>query len=151
MQPGEARAFTAQNRLTMQASHHVGFDYRYLIGHAGKAGGRVIDYGCGVGQAVTHGLACGLDIWGTDSYQGYYANWSDGIPSETRDRIRAIDRGRADFPDGHFDVLFSNQVLEHVADPEAVIADMHRLLRPGGLFIAAFPVIETWYEGHIGL
>src|SRR4029079_14061855 len=27
---------------------------------------------------------------------------------------------------------------------------MHGLLRPGGWFVAAFPVLETWYEGHVG-
>ena len=58
---------------------------------------------------------------------------------------------RADFPDAHFDLVLSNQVLEHVTDPEAVIADIGRLLKPGGTLIAAFPVVSTWYEGHLGL
>ncbi len=136
---------------TPALTSHVPFNYRYFVELAGKEGGRALDYGCGTGSAVAHGLACGLDIWGADTYQEFYANWSDAVQAGTKDRIRAIEGGRADFPDGHFDVVFSNQVLEHVTDPEAVIADMHRLLRPGGLFIAAFPVIETWYEGHIGL
>jgi SAM-dependent methyltransferase len=65
--------------------------------------------------------------------------------------VRKIENGRADFPDGHFDLVFSNQVLEHVTDPEAVIGDMYRLVKPGGTLITAFPVTETWYEGHIGL
>ena len=65
--------------------------------------------------------------------------------------MQKIENGRADFPDEHFDLVFSNQVLEHVTDPEAVIADMCRLVKPGGTFISAFPVTETWYEGHIGL
>ena len=59
--------------------------------------------------------------------------------------------GVTDFPDGHFDLVISNQVLEHVTDPEAVIADVFRMIKPGGLFLAAFPVTETWYEGHVGL
>ena len=42
-------------------------------------------------------------------------------------------------------------MLEHVADPAALIDDVHRLLRPGGVFMASFPVSETWYEGHTGL
>jgi SAM-dependent methyltransferase len=127
------------------------FNYRYFIGHAARLGGRVLDYGCGLGQMIALGHASDLDIWGADTFQGYYSAWSDGLHSEVRDRVRRIEGGQADFPDGHFDVVVSNQVLEHVPDPEASIADIHRLLRPGGTAIAAFPVKDTWYEGHVGL
>ena len=41
---------------------------------------------------------------------------------QARDRVRTIQNGVIDFPDGHFDLVLSNQVLEHVTDPEAVIA-----------------------------
>jgi SAM-dependent methyltransferase len=109
----------------------------------------VLDYGCGGGQVIALGLKHGLDIWGADTYSGWYAGWVP--PQKVRDRIRIIYDGKADFPDGHFDLIISNQVLEHVTDPEAVIADVFRMLKPGGRFIAAFPVTETWYEGHVGL
>jgi SAM-dependent methyltransferase len=44
--------------------------------------------------------------------------------------------GRLDdipFPDEHFDVSFCNAVLEHVEDPAAVVNELSRVLRPGGL------------------
>jgi len=127
------------------------FNYRYLIDRAARLGGRVLDYGCGHGQMLALGREHGLDIWGADTFEGYYATWSDIVPASVCDYVRKIDGGRADFPDAHFDVVLSNQVLEHVRDPEAAIADMHRLLKPGGTLIASFPVFETWYEGHVGL
>lgn len=127
------------------------FNYRFLIERSLTRAGRVLDYGCGVGGAVAYGLSRGVDIWGADTFTGYYSDWSNAILPEAKGRILEIESGRASFPDHNFDVVFSNQVLEHVTDPEAVVADMHRLLRPGGLFIAAFPVREAWYEGHIGL
>ena len=67
------------------------------------------------------------------------------------DSLEDSKMSRADFPDAHFDVVLSNQVLEHVRDPQAAIADMHRLLKPGGSLIVSFPVSDTWYEGHVGL
>ena len=71
------------------------------------------------------------------------------MADEVRKHIRRIEHSRADFPDAHFDLVLSNQVLEHVTEPEAVIADMARLLKSGGILIAAFPIRSTWYEGHL--
>jgi SAM-dependent methyltransferase len=127
------------------------FNYRYFIDHAAQIGGRMLDYGCGVGQMVTLGRERGLDIWGADTYAGYYSEWSKAVSPIAQDRILRIKNDRAGFPDAHFDLVLSNQVLEHVTDPEASIADIYRLVRPGGMVIAAFPVTSTWYEGHIGL
>ena len=135
----------------MHAAGDIAFNYHYLIDHAQKIGGRVLDYDCGIGQAVALGLARGLDIWGADTFAGFYAAWSAAVQPEARNRVRKIENIRADYPDRHFDLVISNQVLEHVSDPEAVIADIFRMTKPSGLFIAAFPVTETWYEGHLGL
>ncbi len=127
------------------------FNYRYFVGHAKRVGGRSLDYGCGAGDTVARGLAAGLDMWGADVFAGYYSALGDAIQPAVKDRVFRIIDQRADFRDGHFDLVMSNQVLEHVRDPERLIADVFRLLRPGGCFIAAFPVVETWYEGHVGL
>jgi SAM-dependent methyltransferase len=127
------------------------FNYRYFVDHATINGGRVLDYGCGLGQIIALGMSRGLDIWGADTFEGYYAGWSNALTPEVRDRVRHIADGRADFPDAHFDLVLNNQVLEHITNPEATIADICRLLRPGGTVIAAFPVADTWYEGHVGL
>jgi len=99
---------------------------------------------CLAGNAVS-------TFWGADTFAGNYQRWLAAVSPEVQSRVKKIENRRADFPDGHFDLMISNQVLEHVTDPEAVIADMCRLTKPGGTFIVAFPVTETWYEGHIGL
>ncbi len=129
----------------------LAFNYRYFVRLAAAFGGRVLDYGCGEGQTVALGRAQGLDIWGADTYTGMFADWINSLEPNIRDRIRKIESGRTDYPDDHFDLVISNQVLEHVTSPEAVIADICRMMKPGGCFIAAFPVTETWYEGHVGL
>jgi SAM-dependent methyltransferase len=127
------------------------FNYVYFIGHAAIVGGRILDYGCGRGQVVELGLQRGLDVWGADTFTGYWGCWEQELTPRVRERVKLIQDGKTDFPESHFDFVMANQVLEHVTDPEAVITDIHRMLKPGGLFIAAFPVTETWYEGHIGL
>jgi|SRR5271157_63730 len=51
---------------------------------------------------------------------------------------------RTGFPDNHFDAVYCISVLEHVPNPEAIIGEMHRVLRPGGHMVltadVAYPV-----------
>jgi SAM-dependent methyltransferase len=127
------------------------FNYRYFLSHAAALGGRILDYGCGTARVVAMGRNQGLDIWGVDTYADYYRQNRSAVAEDARNYVRPIEDGRAVFDDAHFDVVLSNQVLEHVSEPERVIADMSRVLRPGGTLIAAFPVESTWYEGHVGI
>jgi N-acetylglucosaminyl-diphospho-decaprenol L-rhamnosyltransferase len=55
------------------------------------------------------------------------------------------------FPDGVFDVVISNQVIEHVGDHQFFFSEMARVLRPGGVGIHCFPVKECVWEGHLYL
>ena len=38
-----------------------------------------------------------------------------------------------------FDLVLSNQVIEHVEDLDAVLCEIHRVLKPGGAFLSLFP------------
>ncbi|MGE9007484.1 class I SAM-dependent methyltransferase [Leptospira interrogans] len=48
----------------------------------------------------------------------------------------------APWPDGSFDVAFGFNVLHLVADRAAVLRGIHRLLRPGGLFVSKTPCLK---------
>lgn len=54
------------------------------------------------------------------------------------------------YNDGSFDVVVSNQVLEHVSDIDFFIDQTRRVLRPGGVSINLFPVRAVIMEGHVG-
>jgi SAM-dependent methyltransferase len=53
------------------------------------------------------------------------------------------------FADGSFDVIVSNQVLEHVDDHALFFAEVARLLAPRGFSAHLFPLREVIYEGHV--
>lgn len=71
---------------------------------------------------------------------------------------RAVDLVRADvdfqcnieatqLPAETFDAVFASHILEHVDDRKA-IAEMFRILRPGGKLIAMVPIVEAWAETY---
>jgi SAM-dependent methyltransferase len=47
--------------------------------------------------------------------------------------------GAIPFPDSEFDLVFSDNVMEHLENPESVFAEVFRVLKPGGIFMAKTP------------
>lgn len=125
---------------------------RFVLDFAGRHGGRVLDYGCGAGAVVAAGLAAGLDIRGADVF---YAG-SDARAEAERSGLLGgavveIREGRIPFPDASFDLVVNNQVMEHVEDLDGALAEIRRVLAPGGLVLSIFPSRDVWREGHIGI
>ncbi|NTU58003.1 MAG: glycosyltransferase [Chlorobiaceae bacterium] len=54
--------------------------------------------------------------------------------------VRCEDIMRLTFPDGSFDLVISQDVMEHVPEPKAAFAEIARVLRPGGSHIFTIPL-----------
>jgi len=52
------------------------------------------------------------------------------------------------FPDASVDVVFSSNMLEHVADPDHVRGELVRVLKPGGLFVLSYTNWLSPWGGH---
>jgi len=52
------------------------------------------------------------------------------------------------FEDESFDVVYSSNVLEHTEDPERVLLQALRVLRPGGTLHMEMPNFLSYFEGH---
>ncbi len=93
-------------------------------------GERILDLGCGDGVIAAALAERGCAVVGVDSSPDFIgAARARGVDARLMDG-QALDFG----PD--FDAVFSNAALHWMKDADAVIAGVHRALRPGGRFVA---------------
>ncbi len=115
-------------RFAFVIRHLVELTYNYR-------GRKVLDIGCGGGFLTEEIAKFGLDTTGIDP----------SVPSlrTAREHARALNLDityhegvgeSLEFPDNHFDMVFCLDVLEHVQDYRKVVAEIERVLVPGGFF-----------------
>lgn len=125
------------------------FAIRYA---AARPGARILDFGCGAGRLVQAGLDAGLDFTGADVfYAGSNTRTEAAAAGLLGSSVHEILNGRLPFADSSFDLIVNNQVMEHVEDLDAVLAEIHRVLSPGGTVLSLFPSKDVFREGHIGI
>jgi SAM-dependent methyltransferase len=110
-----------------------------VIGH-GLPRGAGLDLGCGDGKLMRIVLEAagarpaslvGVDIDPLET--------RDAAASGVYQRVHTVPGSQVPEPDASFDFVFSNSVLEHIDDLEPVMAEMARVLRPGGVFVFTVP------------
>jgi SAM-dependent methyltransferase len=99
-----------------------------------RTGGRVLDVGCGVGQVVGRLTADGIEAHGVEISEPNVARALKVCP-----RVQWYDGRRFPFPDAHFDAVGTLNVLEHVDEPEAFLAELVRVTAPGGRVVVSSP------------
>ncbi len=122
------------------------------LGH-GNGPLQVLDYGCGQGVVVKLLREQGFECSGCDAFVQMSKRPEDYVLRREwfGSVIRDMPDGRIPFSDRSFDVVVNNQVMEHVEDIERTLAEIHRVLRPGGLVLSLFPDRSVWREGHCGV
>jgi trans-aconitate methyltransferase len=98
---------------------------------AAQPGETVLDLGCGDGQLTKRIAATGAFVLGVDaSPQMVVSARSHGIPADE------ASAESLPYSDARFDAVFSNAVLHWVRDQDAMMDEVHRVLKPGGRFVA---------------
>jgi ubiquinone/menaquinone biosynthesis C-methylase UbiE len=103
--------------------------------------GRALDIGTGPGQ-ITLKLALQLSLWkfiGVDRSQKMIdealASMAATAPVTGRLEFQVADGNRLDYPDASFDLVVCNSVLHHFAEPQNLLAEMARVVKPRGAIL----------------
>ena len=121
-----------------------------LLSGVNLEGRTVVDIGSGAGGvpillADRYGAAhvIGLDVEATMVAHARAKVERAGLAD--RIEIRKVEPGPMPLADGSVDIVFSKDSIVHIPDKEALAADVFRVLRPGGWFVAS-----DWLISHDG-
>jgi ubiquinone/menaquinone biosynthesis C-methylase UbiE len=121
-------SFVAQKRLVLEMLDGLG--------------GRALDIGCGPALMEEALLERGFEVWGVDASPrmiDFARERMAGHRMAARCHLSMGDAERLGFAEGFFDAIVSMGVLEYLPSYDGMIAEMHRLLRRGGVAVLTVP------------
>ena len=110
---------------------------------------RLLDIGCGAG-AFAAGLkeksdqsGHELEIWGVEM-----SPEAAKLAAEVMDTILTGDFSsvRSELPEGHFDCIILNDVLEHMTHPDEILRRIKPLMAPGAVVVASIPNVRYFFN-----
>ncbi|MBU1665839.1 MAG: class I SAM-dependent methyltransferase [Gammaproteobacteria bacterium] len=116
-----------ENRGTSRLKNQVEADLceRYVLGP------RLLDVGIGTGRGSLPLARAGFEVTGVDSSQAML-DQTRKLAGDTPIQLRQGDLGDLKFADGEFDGVMSLNVLVHFPNWREILAEWHRVARPGG-------------------
>jgi len=117
--------------------------------------GRLLEVGCGAGRYLRalRELRPELGLVGCDVSRSALASLAASAPGI---EVRLASGHDLPAADGEFDAVLAIDVLEHVRDPERLLAEIHRALAPGGVLHLHVPCegdprsLWRWLPGQAG-
>ncbi|GAB3209626.1 Methylase involved in ubiquinone/menaquinone biosynthesis [Marinactinospora thermotolerans DSM 45154] len=131
---GFAEAYMADNENNLQNAY---YERPAMLALAGEvAGRRILDAGCGAGPLSAALRDRGADVTGIDASAGMLALARRRLGDDVDLRVCDLS-DPLPFPDGAFDDVVASLVLHYLEDWGPTLAEMRRVLRPGGRLIAS--------------
>ena len=118
----------------------------------GGRGGKVLDVGCGAGRMAAPLLDLGYEFWGVDAAPTMIEECRNRYRDTSRVHLSVADAHRIEFDDALFDAVICMGVIDRIQNWESAIAEMARVLKPGGTLIVTFPNLASpyaWWKNFI--
>lgn len=129
-QAGTREFFADLDAYHFEKLHHL----LRLVDFDAWRGSAVLDVGCGAGVEVVRFARGGAAVIGVDLSEQAARLTRDNLSQQALSAGVAVADGEAlPFPDGSFDFVYAHGVVQYAADDRAVVAECHRVLKPGGL------------------
>ncbi len=111
-------------------------------------GGKILDIGCGNGfflRNLEQRLSSArFELHGVD-FSKFEIERAQTDPRHSKIRFFQANAEKGlDFPESHFDVIFSGEVIEHLYDPDTFLDQIFRILKPGGTLVLTTPNLLSW-------
>jgi len=101
-------------------------------------GKRVLEIGYGMGTDLAEFASKGARVSGVDLTPGHHDLARRHFAQRRlKGDLRLADAARLPYPEGRFDLVYSNGVLHHTPDTDKCFAEAYRVLKPGGTFWVA--------------
>jgi 2-polyprenyl-3-methyl-5-hydroxy-6-metoxy-1,4-benzoquinol methylase len=125
--------FNAEMKNMGEKRRNLRIAARHMRG--GLNGKRLLDIGCGTGEYLFVGREFGMDVTGMD------------VDETIVKHLRAKHGFRAElglwpaelFPARSFDLVVLSHVIEHLQEPERMLASIRAVMKPDGLLLVAMP------------
>ncbi|HEX3761512.1 MAG TPA: bifunctional 2-polyprenyl-6-hydroxyphenol methylase/3-demethylubiquinol 3-O-methyltransferase UbiG [Kofleriaceae bacterium] len=132
--------------LRAEARHRNPWVAETLATSVAEPRAAVLDLGCGAGYLTNFLAERGHRVTGIDTSAEALA------VAHRHDATASVEYLVGDacalpFPDGRFDAVCAMDLIEHVAEPERLVAESARVLRPGGLFF--FHTFNRTWQAHL--
>lgn len=136
MDPCAGSAYHVNNYLQTALLSRTYFEMAEIIATVFRPR-RVLEVGCAAGPTVFH-LNSYFD---TEAFGVDVSQWA--VENRLHPNVSQAGAGGLPFPDGHFDLVFSCHMLEHLTPQtvDASIADMTRVCAPGGVQFHLLPIL----------
>ena len=128
-------------------------DYRYdklnylprLVDFPSYRGKTLLEVGCGAGIDLVRFAKAGAIVTGIDlSTTAIDLARKNMEQNDLAFDLHVMNGEAMQFPDDSFDVVYAHGVLQYTADPKKMIAEIHRVLKPGGKFIVMVYNRNSW-------
>lgn len=108
---------------------------------------RALDYGCGSGNLTRHLIELGIHTVSADISEGFLELIRRNFSQTGLSDVLAINgKDLACVDDASFDMVATYSVLHHVPDYLGIVAEMCRVVKPGGVIYIDHEVVESYYD-----
>ena len=102
-------------------------------------GRKVLEIGVGAGTDHLQWARAGADLHGVNLTEAGISTTRKHLAAYgLTSKLQQADAEKLPFPDGTFDIVYSWGVIHHSETPEKIVAEVRRVLKPGGRFIGMF-------------